>query len=96
MSKKSGDFDTMAGRVETGDTSKLPGEGLVRQRLLQRLQRGELPLGEVGEALGCGFVHAGRASSGTAVFSYSTTPTRRMWSSRAGWLNDDIRERSIW
>jgi hypothetical protein len=30
------------------------GEGLVQQRLLQRLQRGVLPLGEAGEALGGG------------------------------------------
>jgi len=29
-------------------------EGLVQQRLLQRLQRGELPLVEAGEALGFG------------------------------------------
>ena len=31
---------------------KLSGEGLVQQRLLQRLQRGELPLVEAREALG--------------------------------------------
>ena len=32
--------------------SQCSGEGLVQQRLLQRLQRGELPLVEAGEALG--------------------------------------------
>ena len=32
--------------------SQFSGEGLVQQRLLQRLQRGVLPLGEAGEALG--------------------------------------------
>ena len=32
--------------------SKRAAEGLVEQRLLQRLQRGELPLAEAGEALG--------------------------------------------
>ena len=32
-------------------------EGLVQQRLLQRLQRGELPPGEAGEVVGFGGVH---------------------------------------
>ena len=32
--------------------SQLPGKGLVQQRLLQGLQRGELPLVKAGEALG--------------------------------------------
>ena len=36
---------------------KFSGEGLVQQRLLQRLQRGVLPLVEAGQALGFGFVH---------------------------------------
>ena len=54
------------------------GEGLVRQRLLQRRQRGELPLVAAGEPLGFGLVHAGRVASGAALFSYSTKPTRRM------------------
>jgi hypothetical protein len=35
-------------------TSQCAGEGLVQQRLLQRLQRGVLPLVEAGEALGFG------------------------------------------
>ena len=39
-------------RPVTSVTSKLPGKGLVQQRLLQRLQRGELPFVETGEALG--------------------------------------------
>lgn len=39
------------------DALEFSGEGLVQQRLLQRLQRGELPLVEAGEALGFGFVH---------------------------------------
>ena len=34
--------------------SELAGEGLVRQGFLQRLQRGEFPLVEGGEALGFG------------------------------------------
>jgi hypothetical protein len=65
-------------------TSGLAGEGLVPQRPLQRLQRGVPPVVEAREALGFSFVHAGRASRGAALFSYSTTPTRRIWSSRAG------------
>jgi hypothetical protein len=36
---------------------QLSGEGLVQQRLLQRLQRGELPPVEAREALGVGFAH---------------------------------------
>src|SRR2546422_502312 len=35
-------------------SSKLAGEGLMQQRLLQSLQRGELALVETGEALGFG------------------------------------------
>ena len=35
--------------------SQVPAEGLVQQRLLQLLQRGELPLVEAREALGFGF-----------------------------------------
>ena len=37
--------------------SEQTGEGLVQQRLLQRPQRGVLPLVEAGEALGGGFAH---------------------------------------
>ena len=36
---------------------KFTSEGLVQQRLFQRLQRGELPLVEAGEALVGGGVH---------------------------------------
>jgi hypothetical protein len=39
--------------------SEFPGEGLVQERLLQRLQKHVLPLVEAGEALGFGFVPAG-------------------------------------
>ena len=38
--------------VGTARSSQCSGEGLVQQRLLQRRKRGELPLGEAGEALG--------------------------------------------
>ena len=64
MSKKVGYFDTMAGPVETGDRSQFAGEGLVQQRRLQRLQRGVLPLGEAGEALGGGGEDGGRDADG--------------------------------
>jgi hypothetical protein len=42
-----------------------------------------------------GFLHPGRASTGSAPFSYSATPTRRMWSSSAGCVMEDTSERSI-
>jgi hypothetical protein len=51
LSERADYFDTMAGRVETGDTPKLAGEGLVQQRLFQRPQRGELPLVAVRKTL---------------------------------------------
>ena len=41
-----------SGGLEMARASELAGEGLVQQRLLQRLQRGELSLVEGGEALG--------------------------------------------
>ena len=40
------------------------GEGLVQQRLLQRLQRGVLPLVEAGEALGFVIAHHLNLQSG--------------------------------
>ena len=55
--------------------SEFTGEGLVQQRLLQGLQRGELPLVEAGGAFGFGFVHAGNPADPTAG-SQMVSPSR--------------------
>ena len=54
--------------------SEQTGEGLVQQRLFQRLQRGVLPLVEAGEALGGGFAHGFRSISDGLVSGLATIP----------------------
>ena len=60
------------GSEVVGHGSEFSGEGLVQQRLLQRLQRGELPLVEAGEPetdrLGLGAGHAlDKAQEGLSI-----------------------------
>jgi len=45
-------ISTRSGGLENARASQCSGEGLVQQRLLQRLQRGVLPGVKAGEALG--------------------------------------------
>lgn len=47
-------------------SSEISGKGLVEQRLLQFLQRGGLPLVEVGAALGFRLAHRAASDSGAA------------------------------
>ena len=61
----------MHGLVASARASQLLAKGLVQQRLLQRLQRGVLPLVEAGAALGFGYVHelgiGFRGAAGAAI-----------------------------
>ena len=62
--------------LEKARSSEFSGEGLVQQRLLQRLQRGELPLVEMGEALGFGGLSY---PNGVIAASPATESARLPW-----------------